>query len=130
MRAVPVSMGYQKAITSALTAPAKGKRHDMSAMTKKELIEAARSYGLDSRGFETNAALREAIRQRRPPEQTKGARGNNRAQHIAGYTSLNKPLLVILVQGALLDSSGTKDALQLRLKAWAASEGPIPPGAP
>ena len=130
LRGVLVSMGYRQNIADNLNQMPRVKRSTLSTMRKDELMNLAGDLGIATYGHETNYALREAIRQKRPPETHDTRRGSEREKFIARYSDLRKGELVTLAGSLGLDTSGVKDALVLRLKGWASTPGPIPPGAP
>jgi len=130
VRGVIMSMGYQKGIAAQLGQPAKKENTALGAMRKDELIQLARSFGIDLTGKETNAEMRQAIREQRPAEVMSSKRGTRRQQHCSGYSRLNKSQLQLLCSGLGLDISGNLDALKTRIKAYSQTEGPVPTGAP
>ncbi|CAK0825635.1 unnamed protein product, partial [Prorocentrum cordatum] len=128
MRGVMISMGYRKCIISRLT-HVRPIRKGITQMTKAELRAELLTIGVDTSGSETCAALRESLRATRPPEEAKHQKGGPRAKLASGFSKLKKPEAIAFCQAAGIAFDGAADALKLRIKAWAAAEGPMPSSA-
>ncbi|CAK0798448.1 unnamed protein product [Prorocentrum cordatum] len=128
MHGVMISMGYWKRIISRLT-HVRPTRKGITQMTKAELRAELLTIGVGTSGSETCAALRESLRAARPPEEARHQKGTPRAKLASGFSKLKKPEAIAFCQAAGIAIDGAADALKLRIKAWAAAEGPIPSSA-
>ncbi|CAK0838337.1 unnamed protein product [Prorocentrum cordatum] len=128
MRGVMISMGHRKRIISRVT-HVRPTRKGITQMTKAELRAELLTIGVDTSGSETCAALRGSLRAVRPPEEARHQNGTPRAKLASGFSKLRKPEAIAFCQAAGVAIDGAADALKLRIKAWAAAEGPIPSSA-